>query len=624
MAFTINWTPLLQSSHDSSLYTTLRNLLDDALNRSFPSSPLPESWSISNLFTSAPTPPQLPPTITTPTTLLTDKITVSDLSLGTIAPSLEVLDITDLDDNRFRGRFRISYDGDAEITLKTKLQINPLFYGGDLGEGGLLSLSPPPLPVAAKPLSIPVTLTISELKLKGEVGVVMSRHPGKREGRKGVVVVFKGDPVRSVLVRSSVDGAIEGLGEVLQKEIEGRVRGLFEDLVPKAVWGLSLWGEGEESAHSEMGLGIEMGGDAIEEEEEATISSIPSTISSTMDTHHLGLETLKNSYHTLSLFAPPMRDILYRAKPRASSPAPTIASSFASISSISPSIYDHFDPTFHLSPASDCGSTSSFGDSSCPSESGSAGHPRRRKRRVVDLRVKTGRKSSSKPELCPAAATSPPSPPPLSIAAGSLDSCRQPLPRPNHRQPQQQRYSPLPSPQPDNRSGNDWLRRPGPRAQEQLDAFYPPPPPPSVSVASQRSAAPPYAANPVTLVRNDNGRPSPSPTISPSPPHFPETPSSSSSYDAKLRKLRDHPSVSQLPKFVCDDEDDEVKSLFGSGRRKSRRDGILEKMRMLGVLKMTKAVENGEEEGEVVDEGEKVRREWERRWDMGADVAVDE
>jgi distribution and morphology protein 34 len=93
MAFNFNWSPLMA---DAGFYTRAQDLLTAALNKS-------------------PKPP-----------IIVDDIHVTELNLGSIPPDLEILEIGDLAEDRFRGIFKMSYTGDAFLTLKTRVQANPL------------------------------------------------------------------------------------------------------------------------------------------------------------------------------------------------------------------------------------------------------------------------------------------------------------------------------------------------------------------------------------------------------------------------------------------------------------------------------------------------------------------
>lgn len=90
MAFNFNWSPL---TADADFYQRARDLLTQALNKS-------------------PKPP-----------IIVDDILVSEFNLGTVPPDLEILEIGDLAEDRFRGIFKMCYSGDAFLTLKTRVQV---------------------------------------------------------------------------------------------------------------------------------------------------------------------------------------------------------------------------------------------------------------------------------------------------------------------------------------------------------------------------------------------------------------------------------------------------------------------------------------------------------------------
>lgn len=90
MAFNFNWSPL---TADEDFYARARDLLTKALNKS-------------------PKPP-----------IIVDDILVSEFNLGTVPPNLEILEIGDLAEDRFRGIFKMCYSGDAFLTLKTRVQV---------------------------------------------------------------------------------------------------------------------------------------------------------------------------------------------------------------------------------------------------------------------------------------------------------------------------------------------------------------------------------------------------------------------------------------------------------------------------------------------------------------------
>lgn len=90
MAFNFNWSPL---TADAAFYKRARDLLTTALNKS-------------------PKPP-----------IIVDDIIVTEFNLGSVPPDLEILEIGDLAEDRFRGIFKMCYSGDAFLTLKTRVQV---------------------------------------------------------------------------------------------------------------------------------------------------------------------------------------------------------------------------------------------------------------------------------------------------------------------------------------------------------------------------------------------------------------------------------------------------------------------------------------------------------------------
>lgn len=90
MAFNFNWSPL---TADAEFYQRAQEMLTAALNKS-------------------PKPP-----------IIKDDILVNELNLGSVPPDLEILEIGDLAEDRFRGIFKMCYSGDAFLTLKTRVQV---------------------------------------------------------------------------------------------------------------------------------------------------------------------------------------------------------------------------------------------------------------------------------------------------------------------------------------------------------------------------------------------------------------------------------------------------------------------------------------------------------------------
>lgn len=60
--------------------------------------------------------------------IIVDDILVNEFNLGSVPPELEILEIGDLAEDRFRGIFKMCYSGDAFLTLKTRVQVRLTFY----------------------------------------------------------------------------------------------------------------------------------------------------------------------------------------------------------------------------------------------------------------------------------------------------------------------------------------------------------------------------------------------------------------------------------------------------------------------------------------------------------------
>eukprot|EP00842_Homolaphlyctis_polyrhiza_P004454 jgi/Hompol1/5009/HPOL_000671-RA len=145
-----------------------------------------------------------------------------------IAPDLEILEISELLQDRFKGIFKLVYNGDAHIILKTKVQANPLTTAPrvrsvNLRQGML---------AAQRPLVVPMQIRISNFKLRGIIVLVVDQE-------KGITLVFKNDPLDKVDVNSTFDNT-PNIRRFLQTQIEGQLRNLFQDDLPQMIHNLSL------------------------------------------------------------------------------------------------------------------------------------------------------------------------------------------------------------------------------------------------------------------------------------------------------------------------------------------------------------------------------------------------
>ncbi|KAL2752455.1 hypothetical protein ACRALDRAFT_2111831 [Sodiomyces alcalophilus JCM 7366] len=290
MAFNFNWSPL---TADEDFYRRARDLLTTALNKS-------------------PKPP-----------IIVDDILVTELNLGSVPPELEILEIGDIAEDRFRGIFKMSYSGDAYLTLKTRVQANPLntyLYSKPA------FTSPQPL-AAASGLTIPLSITLSDIKLSAFIILVFSRQ-------KGLTLVFRNDPLESLKVSSTFD-SIQFVRDYLQRTIEAQLRTLMMEELPAIIHRLSLrlWcpdqapkqTEEAPKAHVDETVvnpfasppldPVDANGNLIDPNDVSSLSleGGPEVQSLFSQKSLLRLAALNDSHRTFSLFTPHIRDVVFRA-----------------------------------------------------------------------------------------------------------------------------------------------------------------------------------------------------------------------------------------------------------------------------------------------------------------------
>lgn len=288
MAFNFNWSPL---TADAGFYERARDLLTTALNKS-------------------PKPP-----------IIVDDIFVEEFNLGSIPPDLEILEIGDLAEDRFRGIFKMCYSGDAFLTLKTRVQANPL---NTYLSAKPSFTSPQPL-AAASSLTIPLQITLSEIKLSAFIILVFSKQ-------KGLTLVFRNDPLESLKVSSTFD-SIQFVRDYLQRTIEQKLRDLMMDELPAIIHRLSLqlWCpdqvpkegvESKEDAEPSINPFATPPLDAVDAHghllDPADISSLsldggPETLSLFSQKNLLKFSTLMGTHRTSAVVTPDILDTMFRA-----------------------------------------------------------------------------------------------------------------------------------------------------------------------------------------------------------------------------------------------------------------------------------------------------------------------
>ncbi|KAK0711235.1 hypothetical protein B0H67DRAFT_555248 [Lasiosphaeris hirsuta] len=381
MAFNFNWSPL---TADADFYERARDLLTTALNKS-------------------PKPP-----------IIVDDIFVTELNLGSVPPDLEILEIGDLAEDRFRGIFKMCYSGDAFLTLKTRVQANPL-------NTYLCSkpsfTSPQPL-AAASGLTIPLQITLSEIKLSAFIILVFSKQ-------KGLTLVFRNDPLESLKVSSTFD-SIQFVRDYLQKTIEEKLRDLMMEELPAIIHRLSLrlWcpdqapkeedevkEDDREQAMNPLATppldAVDANGHLLDPAEISSLSLDGGPESQSLFSQKNLLRLASLTDQSSSLTGPQIREVMFRAwagpseRSDASNTPPLSTPSLVRSSS--------YQANSHTYTFSDVGTQDHHGLPSRPSmvslnsatvglSLGSGRHSkagRKKKTRVVNLRRKTGSEASS-------------------------------------------------------------------------------------------------------------------------------------------------------------------------------------------------------------------------------------
>ena len=280
--------------------------------------------------------------------------------------------------------------------------------------------SPDPL-AAASGLTIPLKITLSDIRLSAFIILVFSKQ-------KGVTLVFRNDPLESLKVSSTFD-SIPFVRDYLQKEISGQLRTLLINEVPAIIHRLSLrlfvseYRAREEDALTRSAEKpraattdepvtdplasppqdpVDARGNVLDPAQVAhlTLDAAPESAQSLFSRRNLlRLAALRESNHTLSLFTPRLADVVYRA-----APAPvdrqenqSVRPSLRSVTSTGRAPRSHAaTPSVSAFSASDSGATQAARpplnsmDSSFTSTSRLGKPGRKRKHRVVNLRKKKG------------------------------------------------------------------------------------------------------------------------------------------------------------------------------------------------------------------------------------------
>lgn len=215
---------------------------------------------------------------------------------------------------------RARLHGSITWLIYQQFQANPLntYLSGKPG-----FTSPQPL-AAASSLTIPLQITLSEIKLSAFIILVFSKQ-------KGLTLVFRNDPLESLKVSSTFD-SIQFVRDYLQRTIEGKLRDLMMDELPAIIHRLSLqlWcpdqiakdeepREVDEHAINPLATppldAVDANGRLLDPAaiSELSLDGGPDAQSLFSQKNLQRLSALTNSQVTSSLYTPAVRDVMYRA-----------------------------------------------------------------------------------------------------------------------------------------------------------------------------------------------------------------------------------------------------------------------------------------------------------------------
>lgn len=167
----------------------------------------------------------------TKSNFLTSQILINDLKFGDIAPELEILEIGDLANDKFRGILKIKYYGNSSIELKTSIQANLLNIYQKNTKDLKYDFALPNFKLANESFSVPLLIKLSRIEFSGIIIMVFSKT-------KGLTLVFKNDPLENIKVESSFQN-VEIVENFVQKKIETLMRDLFREILPSVLNKLS-------------------------------------------------------------------------------------------------------------------------------------------------------------------------------------------------------------------------------------------------------------------------------------------------------------------------------------------------------------------------------------------------
>lgn len=176
------------------------------------------------------------------------------------------------------------------------------------------SFTSPKFLSADSSLKIPLTLTLSEIKLSGIIILVFSKA-------KGATLVFRNDPLESIKISSTFD-SIPPIARLIQTQIEEQIRLLFREDLPGIIHKLSQrWTSTGSTESSSCSASSSSSKYLAQSPEKATsprlkpitLAEINPDLPVLNPINMVKINVLAASQRTLSLFTPPIHDAIYRS-----------------------------------------------------------------------------------------------------------------------------------------------------------------------------------------------------------------------------------------------------------------------------------------------------------------------
>jgi len=168
-----------------------------------------------NSILSSTTIPQLP-----------QKVSISSLSLSHKAPKFEILDIIDLNEEKFKGLFKFNYDGGLNVVFNTDYEANAIkLIDFD-------SFTKPSFVLADKSTILPVAFKIKNIKIDAILTVVYN-------GR--ITVVFNDDPFIDLDIETSLDEFLdEDLFQMIKQDTLNMITDMLKQDLPEMLHSLNF------------------------------------------------------------------------------------------------------------------------------------------------------------------------------------------------------------------------------------------------------------------------------------------------------------------------------------------------------------------------------------------------